>query len=44
MWDNFKSIAISRNILHAPRVIAVIMATLFAGVSADRGDPHSCET
>jgi hypothetical protein len=44
MWDNLRSIAILRKILHASRVIAVIMASLFVGVSADRGDAHSCET
>jgi hypothetical protein len=44
MWDYFRSIAVSRKILHAPRVITVIMASLFAGASADRSDPHSCET
>lgn len=43
MWDYSRS-AISCMILHAPRVTAAIMASLFAGISAVLGDLHSCET
>ena len=34
MWNYSRSLAISRKILHAPRVTAAIMASLFAGISA----------
>jgi len=44
MWDYSRSFVISRKILHAPRVTAAIIASLFAGIFAVLDDLHSCET